>query len=442
MIWPPRKPHSERDLATKQSNQAPGFSAFISYAKADAKKAQAIAEGLEKRGFKCWIAPRDVKAGRAYGDEIIRGIESAKAFILVLSKASNDSAFVAREVERAVSKKKPILAVRLADIQPAPALELFISGTQWIDAFPGRLVLHVGRLADLLAEEEGAAPGAGTANGEPPTARKLSRWAMPLGVAAAVLLVLGAGAAFWSARQPLSDTPEQSNNALDTRPIYLPEPDSGPTEEMAAKSSDTEMIVGGKPEVHAREKSAASLGLAERDPDYRACETGAGGAEAIKACDRAIASGKFAGRNLSYLYSDRGFMRMQTGELALALADLNEAIRIDPSNFYAFWNRGAVYTAEGEFDLARADLDKALDLNPDKISRAKIQEALNVVNAAARAVNSQSSDPSVITVPTWGDGQDASAAAAPTNPTDAMPVSPPVAVTPALPAAPSPMPVR
>ena len=90
-------------MAVKRSNQAPLLSAFISHAKADAKKAQAIADGLEKCGFKCWIAPRDVRAGRSYGDEIIRGIEGAKAFVLVLSKASNDSAFVAREVERATS---------------------------------------------------------------------------------------------------------------------------------------------------------------------------------------------------------------------------------------------------------------------------------------------------------------------------------------------------
>ncbi|HEX9752480.1 MAG TPA: toll/interleukin-1 receptor domain-containing protein, partial [Methyloceanibacter sp.] len=67
--------------------------------------------------------------GRSYGDEIIRGIESTRSFVLVLSKASNDSAFVAREVERAVSKKKPIFAVRIANVEPAPSLELFISGT-------------------------------------------------------------------------------------------------------------------------------------------------------------------------------------------------------------------------------------------------------------------------------------------------------------------------
>ena len=125
-------------MAAISSKPDPLLSAFISHAKADEKKAGAIAKALEARGFKCWIAPRDVKPGRPYGDEIIRGIESCRNFVLVLSKASNDSAFVAREVERAVSKTKPIFAVRIADVQPAPSLELFISGTQWIDAFPGQ----------------------------------------------------------------------------------------------------------------------------------------------------------------------------------------------------------------------------------------------------------------------------------------------------------------
>ena len=77
-------------MAVRKPKPAPKLSAFISHAKADAKKAQEIAASLEERGLQCWIAPRDVKAGRAYGDEIISGIESAKAFVLVLSKRRTD----------------------------------------------------------------------------------------------------------------------------------------------------------------------------------------------------------------------------------------------------------------------------------------------------------------------------------------------------------------
>src|SRR6185312_8011178 len=99
------------------------------HAKADHAKAEEIVASLEERGFKCWVAPRDVRPGRTYGDEIVRGIGKSRCFILVLSAASNGSAFVAREVERAVSKNKPLFTIRIEDVEPSPALELFVSNT-------------------------------------------------------------------------------------------------------------------------------------------------------------------------------------------------------------------------------------------------------------------------------------------------------------------------
>ena len=70
-----------------------------------------------------------------------------RCFVLVLSEASNDSAFVAHEVERAVSKNKPVFPIRIADVVPSPARKLFVAGTQWIDAFAGRLAPQVDVLA-------------------------------------------------------------------------------------------------------------------------------------------------------------------------------------------------------------------------------------------------------------------------------------------------------
>jgi tetratricopeptide (TPR) repeat protein len=417
-------------LAAKSSKPDPLLSAFISHAKADEKKADAIAKALESKGLKCWIAPRDVKPGRSYGDEIIRGIESTRSFVLVLSKSSNDSAFVAREVERAVSKKKPIFAVRLADVQPAPSLELFISGTQWIDAFPGRLAAHVDRLATMLADEEGRdLPAPSDVR---PSPRSLPKWAMQFGAAAAVLLVLGAVLALWPGQEQAAVSPPPETS-LDTKPVLLSEPDARPQQQIAvAESSGDEMIVGGAPTPKERDKSAASLGLAGRDADYQTCETETGD-DALAACDRAIAGGKFAGRELSYLYSDRGFLRMQKGDLDRALADLNEAARIDSSNFYAFWNRGAVYAAKSDYGRAQEDLTTALALNPDKSSKAKIEEALNAVTTGVEsAVKAKPSDPGVITDPSafWGQ-QEGSTAASSGYPAEAMP--PPAAVMPASP---------
>ena len=418
-------------MAAKRSKQAPLLSAFISHAKADEKKARAIAEGLESRGFKCWIAPRDVRAGRSYGDEIIRGIESTRSFVLVLSKASNDSAFVAREVERAVSKKKPIFAVRIANVEPAPSLELFISGTQWIDAFAGRVGAHVDRLVNLLAEEEGRnRPG----KPEPgrPDPRVLPKWAVPIGAAAA-LLVLGAGLALWPGHEP-SPGGDRIEPAVLTTPVPPENPEIQTRQTVAAAEPDIsqESKNSEAPDMSGAYGSKAS-NLSAGDPDFRACEKSSGD-DAIAACDRAIASGKFTGRSLSYLYSDRGFMRMQKGELDLALADLDEAARIDSTNFYAFWNRGAVYTARGDFDRAQQDLTAALALKPDKTSKAQIEEAMNVVLAVVKAAKTEADDPSVITDPSrfWDDQQGVAGSAASSYPTDAMPASPSMETMPSL----------
>ena len=140
-------PAEQSDQPAKPASQR---SAFISYAKADTKKAQEIATSLEQRGLTCWIAPRDVRVGRTYGDEIIRGIETSRTLVLILSEAANRSPFVAREVERAVSKGKPVFPIRVEEVLPSPSLELFIASTQWIDAWSGKLTPHVDSLASLL----------------------------------------------------------------------------------------------------------------------------------------------------------------------------------------------------------------------------------------------------------------------------------------------------
>ncbi len=186
--------------------------------------------------------------------------------------------------------------------------------------------------------------------------------------------------------------------------MWFPKSDATPQQQTAAaEPSNGEMIVGGKPIPEEHGQSAASLGLAGRDTNYQSCETSPGD-EGLAACDRAIASGKFDGRNLSLLYSDRGFLRMQKQELDLALADLNEAARIDSTNFYAYWSRGAVFAAKNDFDRAREDLTTALALNPDKTSKAKIEEALNAVPASNEPNPSQ--DETVITDPSRFLGQD------------------------------------
>lgn len=107
---------------------------FISYASQDKNIADKICTYLEGHNKSCWIAPRDIPVGKEYGEEIIKGIEQSDAFVLVFSEFSNQSQHVLREVERAVSKKIPIISFKLDDTTLTKSMEYFILATQWLDA--------------------------------------------------------------------------------------------------------------------------------------------------------------------------------------------------------------------------------------------------------------------------------------------------------------------
>src|SRR5580765_6104448 len=124
--------------------------AFISYASEDEPTAAKISAYLERNGVSCWIAPRDVRPGADYGSEIIDGIETSAVLVLVLSEHANSSTFVKREVERAVSKGKPIFPVRVREVVPSKSLELFISSAEWIDAWQPPIEQYLERLAESI----------------------------------------------------------------------------------------------------------------------------------------------------------------------------------------------------------------------------------------------------------------------------------------------------
>jgi serine/threonine protein kinase/formylglycine-generating enzyme required for sulfatase activity len=108
---------------------------FISHASQDHEAAQALCRRLEARAIACWIAPRDVPPGADFGEVIVRAIEAAPVTLLLLSAHANASIHVRHEVERATSKGKRLIPVRLEAVAPAKALELHVAAAQWVDAF-------------------------------------------------------------------------------------------------------------------------------------------------------------------------------------------------------------------------------------------------------------------------------------------------------------------
>jgi Tol biopolymer transport system component len=179
---------------TEAAAQPPGapsrqtLPVFISYATKDRATAENVCETLENHGIRCWMAPRDVPAGAEYADAIVRAINDAPALVLLMSAAAMDSSHVRREVERAASKRKTLIALRLDSAPPNAALEYFLSSSQWIDVPSLGLKAALAKLsADLSSGAPTNSSTAAAISAAPPPARahRPARRAI-LGLAAAI----------------------------------------------------------------------------------------------------------------------------------------------------------------------------------------------------------------------------------------------------------------
>lgn len=127
---------------------------FLSHSSKDADVALRICEQLEKNGTKCFIAPRDIRPGKEYAEEIINGIDESAAVVLLMSEAANRSPHVLREVEHAVSGGTPILVYKLEDVVLSKSMEYFLMTHQWVSSKPQEDYADIVAFARDLAERE------------------------------------------------------------------------------------------------------------------------------------------------------------------------------------------------------------------------------------------------------------------------------------------------
>ncbi|MGC2079534.1 MAG: tetratricopeptide repeat protein, partial [Xanthobacteraceae bacterium] len=68
---------------------------------------------------------------------------------------------------------------------------------------------------------------------------------------------------------------------------------------------------------------------------------------AIDSCTAVIQSGRWSGKRLAWAFTDRCWAHFKKGENDQALADCNEAIRLDPKSAMAFSNRCGAHRNKG-----------------------------------------------------------------------------------------------
>jgi TolB-like protein len=121
-----------------------------------------------------------------------------------MSGSAVDSAHVAREVERAASKRKPIIPFRIDTAVLNPELEYFLSNSQWIDVPKLGMPAALARLKEAVGQGSAASVQAVAASKT--TSRAKTRIAI---AATAVVVALGLAVAlglyFWSSKHVAQD---------------------------------------------------------------------------------------------------------------------------------------------------------------------------------------------------------------------------------------------
>lgn len=86
---------------------------FISHSSKDKDIANYICAQLEKAGYKCWIAPRDIVAGSDWAASIARAIYESSVLLLIYSKNSAASSQVPKELGLAEKKTHLLCPIKL-----------------------------------------------------------------------------------------------------------------------------------------------------------------------------------------------------------------------------------------------------------------------------------------------------------------------------------------
>src|SRR3984893_6792564 len=84
----------------------------------------------------------------------------------------------------------------------------------------------------------------------------------------------------------------------------------------------------------------------------------------INACTAVIQSGRLTGANQALALHHRANAYYSGKDYERAIADYNEAIRLDPTDANSFIDRAIAYRAKGDLDRAIADYNEAIRLAP------------------------------------------------------------------------------
>ena len=110
---------------------------FISYNSLDEEETVRVREQLEAQGVSCWMAPRDIPFGYDYTQAIPAAIMDCPIFMVVMTRNTQNSFWVPREMEMAVNAQKRIIPIMLDNVKLNLQFSLLIHTSQKCFALNG-----------------------------------------------------------------------------------------------------------------------------------------------------------------------------------------------------------------------------------------------------------------------------------------------------------------
>lgn len=105
---------------------------FVSYSSKDRRFVKQIVDTLEASGIRCWKAPEMIPAGSSYAKEIPKAIRECQVFLLILSSNSQESVWVEKETDSAISNRKTIIPFQIDDAVLNDTFTFYLNNVQMV----------------------------------------------------------------------------------------------------------------------------------------------------------------------------------------------------------------------------------------------------------------------------------------------------------------------
>lgn len=123
---------------------------FISYSSKDSEFVEKILNILERAQIEYWKAPEMIPAGSNYAKEIPKAIQACEACLFVVSKDSQESIWVEKEIDSMINFRKHLIPIKIDDEPLNDMYKFYLNNVQMIihdgdiTRLENKIIKHIG----------------------------------------------------------------------------------------------------------------------------------------------------------------------------------------------------------------------------------------------------------------------------------------------------------